>query len=329
VGSAFGDSLIGSAASNRIVGGAGADWLVGGGGNDTFVQFIDTTSIDRLFGGAPGADSGIDTIDYSGASAGVIVQLSGYASTNAGAGSITLATFSGIEDAIGTAFNDALIGNTADNLITGGAGADWLVGGAGNDVFLQSPGLGSGLDRLFGDAGVDTVDYSGASVGVFVQLSDDVFAPQGGVLGPAIAELSGVENVVGSAFMDTLFGDAADNVIVGGASRDFLVGGGGADRFVFQAVTDGDDRIDDFSHGDGDKIDLSAMDANPFLAGDQAFAFSTSRTPGLIGEAVVFSSSPVGATVFLYLDTDDNFDFVIDVHHQFGQSILGQADFVL
>ena len=87
--------------------------------------------------------------------------------------------------------------------------------------------------------------------------------------------LSGIEQVLGSAFADTLTGDANANtlwgmaggdVLAGGGNGDVLKGGAGNDRFVYTALSDstasglGKDAIRDFAAGD--KIDLSAIDAD-------------------------------------------------------------------
>ncbi|HEX8239873.1 MAG TPA: M10 family metallopeptidase C-terminal domain-containing protein, partial [Allosphingosinicella sp.] len=57
---------------------------------------------------------------------------------------------------------------------------------------------------------------------------------------------------------------------------DILTGGGGADSFRYKLVTDSSasatDHILDFTSGT-DKIDLSRIDANSGLAGDQAFSW--------------------------------------------------------
>jgi Ca2+-binding RTX toxin-like protein len=311
-GSAFDDVLVGNAAHNRMAGGAGSDWLVGQDGDDWFVQGIHA-GVDRLFG-----DAGVDTIDYAGASAAVTVQLSGYSTS----GGVTLATFAGIENAIGTSFNDALIGNAADNRITGGAGADWLVGGAGNDVFVQSNDTAS-IDRLFGDAGVDTIDYSGASAGVTVQLSG--YAASGGA---TLATFTGIENAIGTNSNDALIGSASDNRLTGGAGADWLVGGEGADTFVYRSASDAaGDSIRDFSQAQSDRIDLSAIDADPLTGADDPFAFATERHAGVVGEAVAIN---VGASslVRLYLDADDVADMIIQVVHEQGV-VLSAGDFVL
>lgn len=62
--------------------------------------------------------------------------------------------------------------------------------------------------------------------------------------------LKNVENIVGTAYKDTLIGNAGVNVIEGGAGRDTLTGGGGADTFVYAAPAQGGDKITDFSGND-------------------------------------------------------------------------------
>jgi Ca2+-binding RTX toxin-like protein len=197
VGTAFNDALVGNAADNRIAGGSGADWLVGGAGNDTFVQAIDATSVDRLFG-----DAGIDTLDYSGAIAGVTVQLSGYSAI----GGATLATFTGIENAVGSAFNDALIGNASDNHITGGAGGDWLVGGGGADTFVYGAigdGAGDSI-RDFSQIENDLIDLSAIDADPTTG-GDDIFAfsavRHAGVAGEAVVTNFGASSLV-SLYLD-------------------------------------------------------------------------------------------------------------------------------
>ena len=58
---------------------------------------------------------------------------------------------------------------------------------------------------------------------------------------------------------------------------DLLTGGGGADRFDYDSPFDTypamADVITDFSRAQGDKIDLSTLDANLEMSGNQAFQF--------------------------------------------------------
>ncbi|MCB5176852.1 calcium-binding protein [Microvirga lenta] len=78
---------------------------------------------------------------------------------------------------------------------------------------------------------------------------------------------------------DRLEGFAGQDVIRGGRGSDKLYGGGGADRFVYAAGQDSAnsvkkrDVIYDFSKREGDKIDLSLIDANSTKGGNQAFKY--------------------------------------------------------
>ena len=110
--------------------------------------------------------------------------------------------------------------------------------------------------------------------------------------------LSGIEQVIGSGFADTLTGDAnantlwgmaGDDVLTGGGGGDTLKGGDGNDRFVYTALSDsavsglGKDTILDFTTGD--HIDLSAIDADGNSEnGDTAFTFGTGAYTGAGGE---------------------------------------------
>jgi Ca2+-binding RTX toxin-like protein len=103
----------------------------------------------------------------------------------------------------------------------------------------------------------------------------------------------------GSAVNDILTGiDGADKLsslagndtLIGGLGKDTLTGGVGTDLFKFISLNDSSplpkqaDTITDFNHSQGDKIDLSAIDAKTEVEGDQAFtyigtiAFSTDAT---------------------------------------------------
>jgi Ca2+-binding RTX toxin-like protein len=75
---------------------------------------------------------------------------------------------------------------------------------------------------------------------------------------------------------DTLTAGSGADLIVGGAGADGLTGGAGADVFRYDSASDSavglSDLIGDFAPGI-DKIDLSRIDANTGLAGDQAFTW--------------------------------------------------------
>ena len=255
-GGAAADILLGGGGSDRLSGGDGNDILGGGGGDDL------------ITGGA-----GVDTATYADAVAGVKVSLVIAAAQNTlGAGKDTL---SGIENLTGSGFDDTLTGNAADNVIEGGGGNDKLTGGAGND----------------------TASYEMAASGVHVSLA--ITAIQN-TLGAGSDRLSSFENLTGSAFDDVLTGNLQANRLNGGGGSDTLFGGGGGDTLAGGAGADtfaykllGDSKVDvasrdtiaDFSLADGDRIDLSLLDANTRVAGNQAFTLAAAFT-GHAGELV-------------------------------------------
>jgi Ca2+-binding RTX toxin-like protein len=77
---------------------------------------------------------------------------------------------------------------------------------------------------------------------------------------------------------DTIFGNSGNDTLIGGYGNDLLRGGPGRDTFKYNSASDSSyaawypgDTIVDFSSVDF--IDLSRIDANPGLAGNQAFRF--------------------------------------------------------
>lgn len=134
----------------------------------------------------------------------------------------TIANGVTIERATGGDGNDTLMGNDAANILSGGLGVDVLSGALGDDILIG----GGGADTLNGGDGSDTADYASAAAGVSARLSVGRVLNDGS---GAIDVLSGIENVTGSAFADTLFGDGSANVLLGGGGRDTLMGNAGAD----------------------------------------------------------------------------------------------------
>ncbi|MDB5430608.1 MAG: outer rane adhesin like protein [Caulobacter sp.] len=131
----------------------------------------------------------------------------------------------------GTPGNDTLTGTTGDDTLNGLAGNDILNGGNGNDLLNG----GAGSDTLNGGAGIDTAVYSDATAAVKLSLA----LVTGQVTGGSGTDIvTGVENITGSDFNDTLTGDAGVNVLIGGAGNDTLDGGMGADVMDGGAGTD-------------------------------------------------------------------------------------------
>lgn len=214
-------------------------------------------------------------------------------------------------------------GNSSAERLTGSAGADRLVGAGGDDII--NGGLGD--DLLLGGLGVDTADYGSSTAGVTASLAL-TGAQNTGAGWDTIRE---IETLQGSAHADRLTGNGSANGLSGGAGDDVLAGGGGADRleggvgrdvltggsgadvFVFSSwsasTPTAPDRITDFA--DGDLIDLRGVDANPWLAGDQAFVMGPA---GQTRSVTLAWNAEAGRTeIRLYSNTDRDADSVVIV----------------
>ena len=111
-------------------------------------------------------------------------------------------------------------------MLNGTAGADIIKGLAGNDVING----GAGNDNLSGDEGIDMVSYSNATAAVTVDLSKAIAQ---NTVGAGTDTLSGFEGIIGSAFNDTLRGDANANTFEGGAGNDYMNGASGYDTVSY------------------------------------------------------------------------------------------------
>ncbi|MGL4962430.1 MAG: calcium-binding protein [Inquilinus sp.] len=298
-GSSLDDHLTGDDGRNVLGGGSGADTLAGNGGDDSLSGEAGNDSLD----GGIGND-----------------RLIG------GTGVDTIHGGIGNDSVDGGSENDQVFGEADNDNLAGGAGNDRLEGGDGNDVLDG----GAGADTLVGGAGIDTINYGGAAAGVTVSLATGVAGGD---------SISGIEQVLGSGFADTLTGDALANtlwglagndVLRGGGGGDLLKGGAGNDRFVYTALSDsavsglGKDVIADFATGD--RVDLSAIDADGNPAnGNTAFTFGTGGFTGHAGELRVVTA---GGTQVIYADADGDkvSDFAINV---ISDHPLTAADFVL
>jgi Ca2+-binding RTX toxin-like protein len=129
---------------------------------------------------------------------------------------------------------------------------------------------------------------------------------------------------------DTLTAGSGADLIVGGAGADGLTGGAGADVFRYDSASDSavglSDLIGDFAPG-LDKIDLSRIDANTGLAGDQAFTWiGESALSNAAGELRTYQS---GGYQWVEGDTngDGHADFAIALTPP--PAPLLQGDFIL
>ena len=199
-----------------------------------------------------GGYDGYDILDYSAFGQGVVIsEIDGGIRFLDGNVIGTIAATAGIEEFDGSAFDDVLV-------TTAGGSAVTLHGNAGDDTLIAS----ATVELLDGGTGTDTVSYENSAVGVTVDLRLSGAQVSAGAAGGDT--LTGVENLVGSNFADTLHGSAVANRLAGGAGADILNGHGGNDLLVGGAGADqltggaGIDTVDYSASGAGVMVDLVA-----------------------------------------------------------------------
>jgi Ca2+-binding RTX toxin-like protein len=272
----------------------GHDWLVG------------SNDIDDLFG-------------YDGND--LLIGLGGADNLVGGAGNDWL---------LGGAGNDWLFGGEGDDYLEGGSGADLLAGGSGeNDTagYRNSPtGVSVSLGAPYiggwakwGDAEGDTLDGIENLWGSKfndVLYGDEHYNGLNGFEGndilrgfagnDSIDGGDGNDELYGYQDIDTLNGGSGNDWVEGGAGGDWLTGGIGADRFVWWYTTESDsanmDYVMDFNRAEGDLLDLSLIDADPFTAGNQAFKFI--GTWAFLGTPGEIRYAPAGSDTDIFIDTN-------------------------
>ena len=230
-GTAASEIFIGDGSADTITGNAGDDFVFGGAGNDTLIAGSGAGN-DFYDGG-----TGSDTITYTSDSFCLIVDLtSGFTSGNSA--TIGFDTLNAIENITGGTGDDDLTGNAVANIIIGGAGDDILEGRAG-------------VDTLNGGGGTDVARYDLAAAGIVIDLSSNSTTTDGDGFSDT---LSGIEDVIGSNFNDTITGDTGVNALAGLAGNDTLEGGAGIDTVTYANAAAGVtvDLLGDSTSDDGD-----------------------------------------------------------------------------
>lgn len=310
------DQLTGGEGNDILTAGAGNDQLSGGDGDDTLSGRSGSNS---LAGGA-----GVDTADYSNAVQGLNIDLNEGRARNNGFGAEDV--ISGVENLIGGAQNDILIGEGSANSLRGGAGADYLIGLAGNDTLEGGVGAlntlqgGLGNDLYFvANAGDTLTEFAGEGIDevqttvtnftlrqhfeVLRYTGALAFTGRGSADGNTIYGGSGINTLLGLAGDDILYGGAENDVLSGGAGNDTLYGGAGnsdvadyaqAASGVFVSL----DRADGIVTNDGD----GGMDTLVGIENLHGSAFNDVLIGNGLGQVL---SGGTGADYLIGLGGDD------------------------
>jgi Ca2+-binding RTX toxin-like protein len=279
-----GETIVGSFAANLIDGFSGSDTIMGGKGGDTLHGGANN---DRLDGGL-----GDDSVD-GGDGADTVV---------ADAGADTLAGGDGV---------DLLDCSAATRAVT----VDLSVSAA-QDTRAFGVDVLSGFENLSTGAGADRITGDGAA---------NLFITRGG--DDRISAGDGADTVRAGAGDDRLDGGADNDLLVGGRGRDVLSGGGGGDVFDYDDIADAPagrtvcDVIVDFSHAEGDVIDLADIspDTLSYVGGHRFHAD---------GEGEVRVREIAGGQQWIQVDADGDGTSDLEIIVKSG-GVVDQTDFVL
>jgi Ca2+-binding RTX toxin-like protein len=258
IGNNANNSLFGLDGNDSLNGGIGADYMEGGFGNDNYTVDNLGDVVNELAG--QGMDKVSSSITYQIVDPDIenLTLTGGTAINGYGNNSNNAIT--------GNAGNNQLFGYGGNDTLSGGFGADYMEGGLGNDNYTVDD-LGDVVNELAGQ-GTDKINSS-----ISYSLTANPNVESLTLTGAAII------NGAGNSLNNALTGNNSNNVLTGGDGQDTLKGALGADTFDYNALSESlagaasRDKITDFTSAQGDKIDLSTLDANQLLAGDQAFVF--------------------------------------------------------
>lgn len=328
------DTVTAGDGNDFLVGGSGADILIGGGGDDSYIVDVGGDTIRELENG--GTDTVTANASYFLSAnienlilGGTAAVGTGNAGDNSITGNASANTLRGNDGA------DTLIGLAGDDNLQGGAGNDTMIGGDGNDLYYVDDSgdvivevAGGGTDSVIASmsytlsteiengtlSGTGALDLTGNSVANVLAGNSGANRIDGGDGNDQIFGNAGEDTLLGGAGDDQVRGGDGNDILDGGAGRDVHEGGLGADTFRLASASDTGttfataDLIIDFDRLQGDRIDLSQVDANVNSEGDQAFSFiGNGAFSGTAGELRVVES---GALQYVYGDT--NGDAVAD-----------------
>lgn len=203
---------------------------------------------------------GVDTIDFSGSTAGTILDLRAGQFSSVNGHSNNVSIFAGhnadaadyyIETGIGSRFDDILIGNDGANTLDGRSGGDRMAGNGGDDTYFVDSL--EDIVREEANGGNDTVILLSrnlkirkiANVENIIYADESTTQPGGGGASPPSAGDNTMTSIIfGGNGNDTLDGGAGDDTIFGKGGDDLIIGG----RIDLHLQSGCQRRIDAFEH---------------------------------------------------------------------------------
>jgi Ca2+-binding RTX toxin-like protein len=246
------DIVLGGYGNDTIEGGTADDYLVGDNGrilffkgevaqidlisatisgDDTFIFAGGNLGVDRVF--EAGNDSGLtndphDMLDFGDLAGPVTLDLkvTDLQVVNPDHLTLQLSSGTGVEDVIGSDFDDEIHGNLRANTIEGNEGDDLLEGREGDDIYVFI-GENLGFDTIIEEANRDrdTLDFEDFGGSVILDLAvTDLQVVNDDHLTLQLSSDTSIEDVIGSVFDDEIRGNTRDNTIEGRAGNDFISG---------------------------------------------------------------------------------------------------------
>lgn len=241
--------------------------------------------------------------------------------------------------------NDQLYAADGGTYLDGGRGADFMQGGSGADVFIvdnvkdfveetwvkQYDNQTNPVDivrasvsySLVSSARVELLETTNASSTKTINLT-------GSSVGQAIRGNAGANMLDGKSGSDSLYGNGGDDILIGGTGADKLYGGTGKDTFVFASVKDSVaktmDTVYDFTRSQGDKIDLSKIDARSGTAADDSFLFVGEKAFAKKAGELRYVNKDGDTFVYGDINGDGNADFALRIDKDID---LIKGDFLL